>query len=133
MTPEQSKLLAEYQTAKAAFDAAKLCEQNLRKQVVASLGDPRKEEGTERVYLEEVGLEAVMGKRLNYKVDNAKARELELMMPKESFEDLFKVSIELSITAYRKLTPPQKVFVDYALTITDGMPTLKLEETKKVI
>ncbi len=133
MTPEQQQLLDQYKTAKAAFDAAKTFEQDMRKRVVAVFGNAAREEGTERLYLPDLDEELVMGKRQNYNVENEKVEHLQGIVPPDMFAALFKKTYTLSITTYRLLSQAQKQVIDYALTITDGMPSLKIEASKRVI
>lgn len=134
MTPEQTQLLETYKQAQASALAWKEYEQSLRTQVVASFGDASKHAGTERLVID-TGEELVMGKRLNYKVinDNGQVFYLASVMPKEIFDDIFKITYGISITAYKKLSKAQQQFIDPALQITEGMPTLKIEPTTKVI
>lgn len=134
MTAEDKQLLAEYEAAQASALAWKTHEQGLRKRVVERFGSADRFEGTERKLLE-TGDELVMRKVCNYIVHNEAGQvyHLRAIMPPEVFNDLFKESWSISITAYRGLTDAQRAVVDYALEIAPGMPTLKIEKTGKVI
>lgn len=134
MTAEETKLLADYKAAQDAALAWKTYEQGLRKRVVAAFGSAEKYEGTERKLLD-TGDELVMRKVCNYIVhnENGQVYYLRVIIPADTFNDLFTESWSISITAYRALTDAQRAVIDYALEIRPGMPTLKIEATGKVI
>jgi hypothetical protein len=132
VTPEQSKLLADYAVAQATLTSAKEAEQRLRKLVVSTFGDASKEAGRERAYVDNI--ELIIDKKQNFKVLNESGQldHIRSIMPFAVFNELFTCTWSISVAAYRKLTAAQQQVVDYCLLITDGMPALEVKKTDRV-
>lgn len=112
-------------------------ESALRKEVIGDFYPTHKEEGTENVDLDE-GYKLSCVFKLNYEFDkNADLEKLreELRATGEdgiaAVEELFKLKIELSTTAYKKLPPSLEKIVKPYITIKEATPSLKIVAPKE--
>ena len=123
---EVVQLLSDYTELASGLAEAKRLEAEARRKIVALLATPGKEEGAEKVMLVNGG-EAKLEHVLNYNVSNKNGQVvyLQSIMPPDVFADLFRTKYEISVKAYRALSPAQREVVNYCLTITPGMPTLE--------
>lgn len=134
LTPEQQTLITAWQDAQVKAEAAKQAvtlEQNLRKQVMASLFADGKE-GTNTVELAN-GWKLKGTIKLDRKLDKAtllsisdKLRELGV-----NPDTLVEWKPDLKTSVYRELTAEQATLFDTALTIKPGSPTLELVAPKE--
>lgn len=117
--------VAERQSLIAWMAVAKDREMALRKEL-ADFIVPGYGRGTHTVTVDtEVAFyKAKLVGKLNYKVDEEKAKE-------NTFPGLVKWKPELSLTAYQALTDEQQKVANEMLTITPGVPELKIETVPK--
>lgn len=141
-TPEQLQKLAQWDAAKTALAAAKETEMNLRKEC-AALIFPDAAVGTNRVELPE-GYSLKMVRKVNYKLDadNEKVDSVQDKVAAMGNEGaflaprLFKWTVELSVSEYKKLDPANpthakiKKTLDAIITTEDGAPTMEVEAPK---
>jgi hypothetical protein len=137
-------LLALWEASKAALEAAKTAEMDLRKRVVDFSFDPNKKAGTERVELAN-GYELKAVKKINYgfvkredgqgvdknKIDEALAKiEAEGPVGELIAQRLIKWDPSLSLTEYKQLSPIHKAVIDAVIVATDGAPSLEIVPPK---
>ena len=135
MTPaEQLKMLAEYAELVTELTEAKAYESKIRRTIAEMFGTPGQEEGTEKLSLAE-GAELKIVHVLNYTVNNKQGQldHLRSIMPADAFNALFRVKYELSMTAYKELTQAQRETVNFAINVSNGIPTLEYKPPTKVI
>lgn len=122
---ELDSRIAEWKTLTAWLAVAKEREPALRKEIAEAIFAGPFKEGTATTSLDtdSTCYKAKLVSKFNYKVDEAKARELNA--------PAIKWKPELSITEYRKLTDAEKNIANQCLTITPGAITLEIEAVKK--
>lgn len=118
-------LLTQWSTMKG--DLAKGCseEMNLRKAIANTLF-PDGKEGTNKCYVEDVVVKAVL--KINRSVDKGRlvAHADEFEEHGISVDSLVSYSPELKVGPYRKLSETQRAVFDQALTIREGAPELEI-------
>lgn len=125
---ELQEAIAEWKRIKDWMEIAKPREMELRRMIANHFfADPREGTQTAQVDVGEIIFQAKLVSDYNYKVDDAKAREVCAELP----AGLVKWKPELSVSEYRKLTDEQKLLAGQCLTITPGAPKLEITEVVK--
>ena len=148
-TLDKFTILAQWEEYKRNLDWYKREESDLRKKVLAEFYPNHKEEGTESAELGDGWkLNAVFkqdyrfdkDKDFSFDIINGVAGKdlIDLFKKLNATEDgraivgeLIKVSVTLSTTTYKKLTPSLKKIVNPYVTIKEASTTLKLIEPKE--
>ena len=122
-----SEIISHLLNAKERLTYWKDEEHKLRLQAVAQYATPGKDVGTERKLLDD-GWTIAVTHVLNYTINNndGQIEYMRSIMPKEMFDDLFRVKYEISVPAYNALTVAQKQALDWLLTIKPGLPQVEL-------
>jgi hypothetical protein len=142
LTTEQNCKLIAWQQASTQLSELKEKELALRQELVDTVMDPEKAEGSQSFKLGN-GWSLTAGRSIYYKVEKDAIEPLLELLPTDIGDTLIKWKPDVSVTAYKNALPAyrnalpadkQKQLTEAlvaAITITPGSPTLKLNPPKE--